>query len=99
MKYLLLILSLTLLVGCGRTVDQVDLDKASARNARQLNSDGLYIGILPDGREVRGYQVVNPYDQYYHWIYVVKGANSQTTNRTAPSGKYTRLAVEATIGE
>lgn len=95
---ILALLSMLTVTGCSRQVTIEDIDKAQAYSARQLKSDGLLMGTLPDGREVRGYCLDNPHDnRSYHWVYVVEDASSTTVNRQVASGKTIVNRVESII--
>lgn len=86
-----IVLVTCLLVGCAP--DAHDWAVNAMVNEATLKTNGDYMGTLPDGREVRRYRIENA--RYYpHYVYVVKGAATQTTNHLVTAGKTTYNQVD-----
>lgn len=70
MKYLILILCLTTLIGC---------ESNPRENAQTLKSGGQLIGELPDGRSLYRYEIT--YYSDTHYVYVA-GDDITVNNKT-----------------
>jgi hypothetical protein len=100
----LFLLLLAVVIGCCSGCDELDrAHNASAReahknNAKALAEGGAVVGKLPDGRVLKVIQIDTggPRD---HYVYIVDGVRSVTTNRSESSGKTDVVRTEAFIGE
>lgn len=61
--------------------------EAVAINKDELSKDGESVGNLPDGRAVKRWTVWSPDATRVHYIYVVDGATTVSTNRLEAQGK------------
>jgi uncharacterized protein YceK len=82
LKIILSLAVVALLSGCGPSRTEVP-----GINERDLARPGERVGTLPDGREVKRWEVYSPSGNYVHYIYVVENATSISTNRLESQGK------------
>lgn len=67
-----------------------------AKNKLTLSGKGFSVGVLPDGREVRQYEISRG-DASAHFIYVVDGYGTVSVNRAERQGKTTVNKTEVLI--
>ena len=86
--------------GCEEMIRQENNRAKEARKSNKTNlaEGGLIVGVLPDGRELKVLEI-NAGIHGTHYVYIVDGATSTTTNRTERQGKRHVLRTEAVIGE
>lgn len=92
MKKILALAVLSLaLVGCGPSQGE-----AAYENQSNFNNP-MKVGTLPDGRDVSRITVTVPGSQHKHFVYVVEGGGSTTTNTTVPQGKSSRVVTNSLL--
>jgi hypothetical protein len=87
-KFILVALLLVACVGCGDNTHEI-------RN--HLGTMGTVIGTLPDGRDVRRYDINYGAFGRTHYVYVVDSTTSVSSNFTVPQGKTSRSETHTTI--
>jgi hypothetical protein len=97
-----------LLAGCEPGLENYDPNtppesevQARRYNEVQLAKDGVTVGRLPDGREVKIWDLRDPDNHYYHnYVYVVESAKSIVTeNREERHGKIMIHRVDVTAND
>lgn len=88
--YILPLLVAALLVGCESK------QEAEWKTQRSATHPDV-VATLPDGREVKRIEVVNP-NTHNHFVYFIERADV-TTNHEVSSGKTTRNQVTSSFGE
>lgn len=92
MKKLCLIGLVLMAIGCTGPNDPTTI----AVNRQSLGTYGNVVGTLPDGREVRHYEISRGQAYHEHHIYVVDGVTTVTTNKER-GGKGSYNLVESVI--
>jgi hypothetical protein len=81
------------MLGCTRS----DSPSVVRENRENLAGPGFLVGVLPDGRNVVRYRIDMGSDND-HWIYVVDGTATVSTNHTDNIGKTSYNSVQVVIG-
>lgn len=92
-KTVLLAVLFAFFLGCKGPSDP----EIRAQNARTIAEGGDVIGTLPDGRTIRCCRINRGMSED-HYIYIVEGASSVTTNFTVSNDDTTTHYVHGTIG-
>jgi hypothetical protein len=82
-SFILSIAACLFIIGCS-TKEEIE-----ALNEKNLSSNGELVGHLPDGREIRRYQLRFQH-MHDHYVYFVDGDISVNSN---PTGKYNKVEV------
>lgn len=77
-------------------VASIDPDAIATSNTKTLASGGVLVGHLPDGREVRVYEIDQP-GQRPHYLYVSGNATTSISTHTT-GGKHPR-SVDTVVAE
>lgn len=83
---LLISLACIFLTGCNERTPQ-EIANFRAVNTANLMNGQETVGTLPDGRVVTRTWVYSPNGYYHHFIYIVDGATTVSTNRLEQEGK------------
>lgn len=87
-KFILAALLLVACVGCGDNTHEIK---------NHLGTMGTVIGTLPDGRDVRRYDIDYGVFGRTHHIYVVDGTTSVTNNFHVQHGKTSHNETQTTV--
>lgn len=95
---------LVVVIGCCSGCDNWDelhnaqMIRAQKKNATAVSKGGAIVGKLPDGRALKVIEIDDGFSRT-HFVYIVDGARSVSTNRLERSGKTDVVKTEAVVGE